>query len=318
LSRPTVEVVYAYRAHVERRVSELLARGAARELAGVVELGLQHEQQHQELIATDVKHAFAQNPLRPTYHDRESPRAVAPPLEWRTIDGGVREIGHAGDGFCFDNELPRHRVHLGPFALATRPVTAGDYLAFIDDGGYTRPDLWLSDGWDVVQRSGWTAPLYWEREGVSYQVFTLSGIRDVAPHEPVCHVSYYEADAYARWAGARLPTEAEWEIAAQGVAVEGNLLEDGAMHPAVHAGGGLTQMFGDVWEWTSSAYSPYPRFRPLPGALGEYNGKFMSGQLVLRGGSCVTPRSHIRASYRNFFRPADRWQFMGIRLARDV
>jgi ergothioneine biosynthesis protein EgtB len=324
LSRPTVDEVYAYRADVDRRMRAILKRpDTLRELAPVIELGMQHEQQHQELILTDLKHALAHNPLQPAYHDRAAFLGRAPKLGWLPVRGGLCEVGHKGVGFAFDNELPRHRVHVEPFVIANRPATAGEFIAFIEDDGYLKPDLWLSDGWDVVRGQGWKAPLYWTREASGWNVFTLSGKRDVALDEPVSHLSFYEADAFARWAGARLPTEAEWELAADGVPVVGNFLDSGTFHPSAPQERANAdresplQMFGDVWEWTSSAYGPYPGFRPLAGALGEYNGKFMSGQLVLRGGSCATPRSHIRATYRNFFRPGDRWQFSGIRLARD-
>src|SRR5581483_1314736 len=291
-------------------------------LAAVLELGLQHEQQHQELILTDIKHLLSFNPLHPGYRDNNADDAVAQALRWHRYEEGIRRIGHDGDGFCFDNEQPRHRVFIEAFELASRPVTNGEYLEFIRDGGYERPELWLSDGWNSVQSFGWQAPLYWQRQDDDYFVYTLSGLRALNPDEPVCHVSCYEADAYARWAGARLPTEMEWEDVASGLPLEGNFVESGRLHPASLAARRETsspaQMFGDVWEWTGSPYSPYPGFQPLAGELGEYNGKFMCNQMVLRGGSCVTPRSHIRASYRNFFPPAARWQFSGIRLARDV
>jgi ergothioneine biosynthesis protein EgtB len=323
VTRPTVADVSAYRAHVDTHMDELL-RGAT-EVVGdlrpeVLELGLNHEEQHQELMVTDLKHLWSFNPLRPVYRDRPPARRPAgPPADagWVGFDEGVYEIGHAGSGFAFDNEGPRHRVFLEAFELATRPVTAGEYLAFLEDGGYERPELWLSDGWAAVGTGEWRAPLYWERVEDGWWHYTLTGYRPVAPDEPVTHVSYFEADAYARWAGARLPTEAEWEVAAERVAVAGNFLDQGAFHPAP-AGPepGLTQVFGDVWEWTQSAYSAYPGYHPVAGALGEYNAKFMSGQMVLRGGSCATPVGHVRPTYRNFFPPPARWQFSGIRLAR--
>ncbi|HLH25807.1 MAG TPA: ergothioneine biosynthesis protein EgtB [Chloroflexota bacterium] len=324
LTRPTVGEIYQYRAHVDARMEEFLTAAAPERLAPIapiVELGLHHEQQHQELLLTDLKHALACNPLRPAYRESApGPAAEAPPLGWQAYPGGVGWLGFAGGGFAFDNELPRHRVFLEPFRLATRLVTNAEYLAFMADGGYRRPELWLSDGWNTVKAQGWDAPLYWEPRDGAWWVQTLAGPRPVAPAEPVCHVSYYEADAYARWAGARLPTEAEWEAAAADLPVAGNFVESERFHPApAPAGGtGLQQMYGDVWEWTASAYSPYPGFRPTAGALGEYNGKFMCSQLVLRGGSCATPASHIRASYRNFFPPDARWQFSGIRLADDA
>lgn len=322
LSRPTVAEVYRYRAHVDNAMAELIEglseehgdTGSAR-----VILGLHHEQQHQELLLTDIKHILAFNPLRPVYRELPEPPSIqAPPREWIEGIGGVGLIGHAGDGFAFDNETPRHRVYVQDHTLASRLVTNSDYLAFMEDGGYQRPEYWLSDGWKSVQQLGWNAPLYWERHDSQWWVMTLAGMRPVAPHEPVCHVSFYEADAYARWAGKRLPAEAEWELAASQYPCEGNFRESGYLHPVpATSAKGLDQLFGDVWEWTQSAYAPYPGYRPLTGSLGEYNGKFMCSQLVLRGGSCVTPASHIRATYRNFFYPGDRWQFSGIRLADD-
>jgi ergothioneine biosynthesis protein EgtB len=324
LARPDLDEVRAYRDAIDRRMERFLedppaALGDALERT---ELGLNHEQQHQELILTDIQHALWSNPLRPAYvvPPRRPAPTVAPDggTEWIGHAGGLAEIGHAGEGFSFDNERPRHRVYLEPFALARRPVTAGEYLRFVEDGGYHRPELWLSDGWAAVQEQGWAAPLYWERSGGAWSEFTLGGTRPLDLAAPVSHVSFFEAEAFARWAQARLPTEAEWEAVAAAEPVEGNLLDSSALVPrAGEAGdGGLAQVFGDAWEWTASAYLPYPRFRPLEGELGEYNGKFMSGQMVLRGGSCFTPRSHLRVSYRNFFPPATRWQMSGIRLAR--
>ena len=312
LSRPSLAEVLAYRRHVDEA---MLARNDLP--AELVQLGLHHEQQHQELILTDLKHLLSRNPLHPTYRGGAlDPASAAPPLTWIDLPSGIREIGHAGSDFCFDNELPRHRVFVDGFRLASRLVTNAEYLAFMRDGGYERPQLWLSDGWDTRSAQGWSAPLYWEREDGRWRVFTLRGMRDVDPNEPVCHVSYYEADAYARWARVRLPTEAEWEVAAVGATARGTFVESGRLHPApAHAGAGLQQMFGDLWQWTGSAYLAYPGYRPAAGAVGEYNGKFMVNQFVLRGGSCATPQSHIRASYRNFFPPAARWQFSGIRLA---
>jgi ergothioneine biosynthesis protein EgtB len=336
LTRPTLEEVRRYREHVDRHVVELLESLHPEQadlpiLAPVLELGLQHEQQHQELILTDIKHVFAANPMRPAYHAPEvRPLRKLGRMGWIPHPGGLLPIGHDGEGFSFDNEGPRHQVWLEPFELASRPVTNGEYLAFMDDGGYARPELWLSDGWALVQAQGWTAPLYWERQdgpgrrspertsGHWWQM-TLSGMRELAYDEPVCHLSFYEADAYARWAGCRLPREEEWEAAAAPLAVEGNFLESDRLHPAPprgRTGIGLHQMFGDVWEWTASPYVGYPGFQPAVGALGEYNGKFMSNQMVLRGGSCATPATHVRATYRNFFPPSARWQFTGLRLAR--
>jgi ergothioneine biosynthesis protein EgtB len=317
LSRPGLDEVLAYRAHVDRCVLALLEKEGGAD--AVVELGLQHEQQHQELLLTDAKHLLAQNPLQPAYRAApEPPPAQAPALRWCEFAEGVRWIGHAGGGFAFDNELPRHRVFLEAFALASRPVTNGEFLEFVQDGGYARPELWLSDGWSWIQRSGERAPLYWSQRDGRWRTFTLAGPRDLHPAEPVCHVSFYEADAYARWCGARLPSEAEWETAACERPVEGNFAESGLLQPAPARAGGAApqQLFGDVWEWTRSSYAAYPGYTPPTGAFGEYNGKFMCNQLTLRGGSCATPRSHVRASYRNFFYPDARWQFSGLRLAR--
>lgn len=325
LTRPTVAQVQRYRDRVDNDLLALLQRGVDDEIAAVIEIGLHHEQQHQELVLTDLKHGLSCNPLRPVYQRSPSPSpAEISPVSWIEHPGGVMEIGHVGDGFCFDNEQPRHRTYLQPFAIASRLVTCGEFLEFMADDGYRRPELWLSAGWATVREQGWRAPLYWSREGESptegWQQFTLSGMRPVDPAEPVCHLSLFEADAFARWSGHRLPTEAEWEIACGPRPVRGNLVESGALHPLPLGrteGPGPHQAFGDVWEWTCSAYAPYPGFRPLDGALAEYNGKFMCNQLVLRGGSCATPASHVRASYRNFFPPEARWQFAGLRLATD-
>jgi ergothioneine biosynthesis protein EgtB len=315
-SRPSLQEVEDYRGHVDAAMEHLL-NDAPPEQLKLTELGLQHEQQHQELIVTDIKYAFWMNPLRPAYG------AVAPDvgddvpgLKWFSFATGIHEIGAGESGFAFDNERPRHRVHLEPFQLASRLVTNGEYLEFMAEGGYIRPELWLSDGWDHIRAAGWQAPLYWEQRDGEWQVFTCAGMRKLAPNEPVCHISYYEADAYARWAQARLASEAEWEVVAADTSIEGNFLENECLHVAVSRGSGLTQMFGDAWEWTASSYVGYPGYKPAAGALGEYNSKFMCNQMVLRGGSCATPQSHIRASYRNFFPPAARWQFSGIRLAR--
>ena len=324
ITRPSLEEVYSYRASVDRDMKSYLeSAGGALDahVAVVIELGINHEQQHQELILTDIKHALSQNPLRPAYSAgiAESSRASPRAIEWVTHPGGVEWVGHDGRGFAFDNEGPRHQIFVGPCQLGSRLVTSGEFMAFIDDGGYARPELWLSDGWNVVSTQRWKAPLYWEKQGGDYWITTLGGFRPVRQPDPVCHVSFYEADAFARWAGARLPTEFEWELAASHLKPAGNLLESGHFHPRpAELGAGIAQCFGDVWEWTQSSYSPYPGSRPAPGALGEYNAKFMCNQIVLRGGSCVTPASHIRASYRNFFPPEARWQFSGIRLAKDV
>ncbi len=318
LTRPSLEDVLAYRSHVDEEMLEVLASEVPAEVAAIVDLGLHHEQQHQELILTDLKYLLAQNPLRPTYRTRaEAALGDAPELGWHAEAEGLRWIGHDGGGFAFDNEGPRHRVFLTAFELASRPTTNGEFLRFVEDRGYGRPELWLSDGWNAVEGKGWSAPLYWEKHDGRWSIFTLSGLRELDLSEPVCHVSFYEADAYARWAGARLPTETEWEALATDAPVEGTFLESERFHPApASADGKGSRLFGDVWQWTGSAYAPYPGYRPLPGALGEYNGKFMANQLVLRGGSCATPRSHVRASYRNFFPPEARWQFSGVRLAR--
>ena len=328
LSRPTVEEVYQYRAHVDEHMLTLLEHLEASQLAetlSIVELGLHHEQQHQELLLTDIKHVFSVNPLRPAYAAQHQPQGNSgrvPALQWRAYPEGLYWLGHTGTGFAFDNEAPRHRVFLEAFQLANRLVTVGEYLAFMADGGYTRPELWLSEGWQTMQTHGWQAPLYWEQHNGHWWLMTLTGPRQIDENDPVCHVSYYEADAYARWAGARLPTEAEWEIAAAEAPMDGNFVERHTWHPTPWTGpdssNPLTQMFGDVWEWTQSPYAPYPGYRPVTGTLGEYNGKFMCNQFVLRGGSCATSITHIRPTYRNFFPAHARWQFMGLRLAKDA
>ncbi|HSZ58079.1 MAG TPA: ergothioneine biosynthesis protein EgtB [Tepidisphaeraceae bacterium] len=349
LSRPTVAHVYAYRKHVDEAMERFLGSlGPAQlaELKPVIELGLHHEQQHQELMLTDIKHVFWVNPLRPAYLPQPAPAPIQlPPMRWIDVEEGIHWIGHEGSEFAFDNETPRHRVFLDSFRLASRLVTNGEYKQFMADGGYRRADLWLSLGWATVQAEQWNAPLYWMEQDGAWQYHTLSGMRPVEDDEPVCHVSYFEADAYARWAGARLPSEFEWEAASMSAPIEGSFVESRSFHPQPlgtstregeapaepganfpreqRLGGGLAlpdlnQMFGDVWEWTRSAYLAYPGYQPAVGALGEYNGKFMCNQFVLRGGSCATPRDHIRRTYRNFFAPESRWQFMGFRLAQDV
>ncbi len=344
-SRPPIDEILRYRAHVDEAIERLLERDADPEALKRIELGVNHEEQHQELLLTDILHAFFTNPLRPVYAAETTPpksqkrdpgRALGhSSSKFLRFEGGVKETGHPGDGFCFDNELPRHKVWLEPYSLADRLVTCGEYAEFMADGGYRRSEFWLSEGWMAVNNNGWRAPLYWSSESGDWSLFTLRGEQPLArmQNAPVSHVSYYEADAYARWAGRRLATEAEWESAAEGHVVVGNLLDSGLLMPAPagesagkQASGGNgsgaapaaacpSQLFGDCWEWNTSAYLGYPGFRPLPGSLGEYNGKFMSGQFVLRGGSCVTPAAHIRASYRNFFSAETRWQFSGIRLA---
>jgi len=327
LSRPTVAQIYEYRRHVDQGMLAMLEQASEQqiaELAPLVSVGINHEQQHQELAITDLKYNFSINPLRPAYHDVVIPRGKSTPgLRW--IDGasGVQRIGFEGAGYSWDNESPRHDALLQPHRLASRLVTAGEFLAFMEDGGYERHDLWLSQAWGTIQEEGWTAPLYWEQIEGEWWLFTMSGMQKLDEHAPVCHVSYFEADAYARWAEKRLPSEQEWEHAAAGMPVAGNLGNSGLLHPVAldatpDVDGRLKQMYGDVWEWTQSAYLGYPGYKPMEGALGEYNGKFMSGQMVLRGGSCATPEDHIRSTYRNFFHPPDRWQFKGIRLAEDA
>ena len=338
VSRPGLAEVLAYRENVEARLRALLQApprdvAARAAFAEVIELGLNHEQQHQELMLTDLKHLFSRNPLLPAYRPCGPPAPVhRSPSGWLACPGGLVDAGTSAAGFVFDNERPQHRVYLEPFELSLRPVSCGEVMAFIEDGGYRRSELWLSAGWDIVQQCGWEAPLYWQPQaddagsrsgtGGPWRAFTLQGVADMSTEAPAVHLSHYEADAIARWLGARLPTEFEWEHVARQVAVEGNLLESTLYHPtealAAPRPGEPSQMFGDVWEWTQSAYLPYPGYRAAAGAIGEYNGKFMSQQMVLRGGSCATPRSHLRATYRNFFPPQARWQFSGARLARDL
>jgi ergothioneine biosynthesis protein EgtB len=356
-SRPPLDAILAYRAHVDAAIAHLLQGPVEDDASRRILLGLEHEQQHQELIATDIKHALFTNPLHPAYIARALPPqgiAIAPPLDWVGFSPGLTEVGltpdpAAIDVFAFDNETPRHSVYIEPFRLASRLVTCAEYLAFMDQNGYSRPELWLAEGWTTMRAEGWQAPLYWWRDSEvksGWCIYTLHGFQPLEElsETPVCHLSFFEADAYARWAGHRLPTEFEWEYAAARALPEqkaphtlrdaqsdesddlrsaeaspqGNLLESGSLHPTPAVGvAGLQQLFGDVWEWTQSGYTGYPGYRPLPGALGEYNGKFMSSQIVLRGGSCVTPATHIRSTYRNFFSPSTRWQFSGLRLAQD-
>ena len=319
LSRPSLDEVHAYRIYVDEAMVHLLTSDLPGEARQLIVLGINHEQQHQELIVTDVKNGLWANPMRPAYQFRAEPRktpSAVSSLTWQNFPQDVYDVGFEGDGFAFDNEGPRHKVYANAFRLASRLITNGEYLEFMRDGGYGNPLLWLSDGWDCVRNNQWTAPLYWEQRDGEWWNYTMEGMQPLRLNEPLCHVSYYEADAFAHWAGGRLPTEFEWEIAARSCPVEGNLLESGALHPQPASGAEpLAQMFGDVWEWTASAYTPYPGFKPAAGAVGEYNGKFMCNQMVLRGGSCATPLSHIRATYRNFFPPHARWQFMGVRLA---
>ncbi len=336
VTRPTVEQVFEYRGWVDEHVRRLIdaldsdssgiVHGASPdEVRALITLGLNHEQQHQELMLTDIKHVLWMNPLRPVYAPRERSsegiRSVGASAAWREVPDGVYRIGFEGDGFAYDNEAPAHRVFLEPFGVATGLVTNGEYLEFIADGGYARPELWLSAGWDAVRTQGWEAPLYWERDGGDWNIFTLHGTERVDAAEPVSHVSFFEADAYARWAGARLPTEAEWEVASAALPLDGAFAESRRFHPQAAGGGSsgdeLRQCYGDVWQWTGSQYTPYPGYRPAAGAIGEYNGKWMADQWVLRGASIATPRSHARPTYRNFFHSPTRWQFSGIRLAKD-
>jgi ergothioneine biosynthesis protein EgtB len=322
LSRPSLDEVHAYRIYVDETMLHLLTQDLSAEAVKLIELGINHEQQHQELIVTDVKNGLYANPLRPAYwpterpHDAASANNAVQPLTWQGFPEGVHSIGFEGSEFAFDNEGPRHNVYLQPFRIASRLVTNGEYVEFMREGGYTKPALWLSDGWDAVNTNSWKAPLYWEQRDGEWWHYTMDGMVPLNQAEPVCHVSFYEADAFARWAGARLPNEFEWEIAARSCRVAGNFAESGVLHPQpASSSEPIAQMFGDVWEWTSSPYVAYPGFKPAAGAVGEYNGKFMCNQMILRGGSCATPQSHIRATYRNFFPPHVRWQFMGLRLA---
>ncbi|HVX21352.1 MAG TPA: ergothioneine biosynthesis protein EgtB [Acidimicrobiales bacterium] len=335
VSRPGIDEVARYRAHVDAAMADLLGGDLAPEAADLAVLGLHHEQQHQELLLMDIKHVLSRNPLLPAYAEPATPPpavdAAADKPGWVEHRGGPVDVGHPGGGFAYDNELPRHRTQLVPFALADRTVTCGEWLAFMDDGGYHRPELWLSDGWAAVQAQGRTAPLYWSGPdghhdptgGDRWHLFTLAGHHPVDPARPVCHVDYYEADAFARWAGGRLPTEFEWEavatpFAADEAPADDNLLASNPLGDLLHPAGGAGRWFGDVWEWTASSYAPYPGFRPAAGAVGEYNGKFMVNQYVLRGGSCCTPVGHLRPTYRNFFPAGARWAFSGVRLAKDL
>ncbi len=328
ISRPTVEQTYSYRNHVDESMLQFMENADSnewKEFGPVIEIGIHHEQQHQELIVTDIKHVLSENPLHPRYIDKKnngkSPQGPKE-LKWIAIDGGLYDIGNQGGVFGYDNEFPVHKSYLAPYELASRLITNAEYIEFLEDGGYETPEIWLSEGWATVEENNWKAPLYWQKHNGEWMQFTLSGLRPVEPDEPVTHVSYFEADAFARWAGSRLPTESEWEVAASNIDIEGNFVDDLNFHPIAldidSNGDALEQMYGDVWEWTQSSYSAYPGYKTPPGALGEYNGKFMCNQMVLRGGSCATSKSHIRKTYRNFFPTNARWQFMGIRLARDV
>lgn len=333
MARPTVDEIFSYRTSIDEQMNQLLEDDNVQlddSILPLILLGLHHEQQHQELILTDIKHVFANNPMKPRYKRGPipSPEIIPPPLNWHGYQEGLQWIGHEGNSFSFDNEKPRHRVFVESFQLGSRLMTNGEYLEFMHDGGYEKPQLWLSDGWNARLKHGWISPLYWDWEDGNWMQFTLAGPVKLDLAEPLCHISYYEAEAFARWANARLPTEAEWELAASKLEIQGNLLENNALHPAPLAESAPLadsadptppqQMFGDVWEWTGSPYMPYPGYRQPNGALGEYNGKFMCNQMVLRGGSCVTPQSHIRSTYRNFFPPEARWQFTGLRLARNA
>jgi ergothioneine biosynthesis protein EgtB len=334
VSRPGVGEVGAYRAHVDSAMEKMMEQPLTESVGDLVELGLHHEQQHQELLLMDIKHVLSCNPIQPAYSALRAVEPNSPPRAERIEhDGGIVEVGHKAPTFAFDNESPRHSVYLEPFVIDARPVTCAEWMEFVDDAGYRRPELWLSDGWAAVNSQGWQAPLYWSWIDDRWWCFTLGGPRHVNPSEPVCHVSYYEADAFARWAGARLPSEAEWEVVAADSGTDpgpaevdqagspassggqANLLDLEVLHP--RPVGSRSSMFGDVWQWTSSSYGPYPGFQPAPGAVGEYNGKFMVNQYVLRGGCCVTPQGHVRGTYRNFFPPSARWAFSGLRLARD-
>ncbi|UOQ42864.1 ergothioneine biosynthesis protein EgtB [Halobacillus salinarum] len=320
ITRPTVDETMEYRKRVDQTMSKLLVtHGEKKEIQELVEIGLQHEQQHQELILMDIKYNFSFNPLYPAFHNNQHPHESVPALQFEKIDGGLVQVGYDGEGFCFDNENPRHKTYLAPYQLANRPVTNWEFIQFINDGGYEHPEHWLSDGWQKVHQEHWGHPQYWEKQEGEWYSYTLAGLTKLDLNAPVSHVSYYEADAYARWAGKRLPTEQEWEYALETHTLDGHFMEDGYYQPHSHYSeeAAFHKAFGDVWEWTQSPYVPYPRSKPLAGSLGEYNAKFMANQFVLKGGSCVTPRSHIRLTYRNFFYPDMRWQFSGFRLADD-
>ncbi len=335
LSRPTTREIYQYRHYIDEHMTHLLSNSLPltslkhnADIKQLTQIGIQHEQQHQELLLTDIKHIFATNPLKPVYSATTNlPKKTAnphivpnPTTQWVHYEGGITNIGtQPGEGFCYDNETPRHQVYLPSYQLATHLVTNGEYLAFMSAGGYQQVDLWLSDGWSTNQAEQWQAPLYWQQIDNQWWHMTLTGLYPVDEHAPVCHVSFFEADAYARWRGKTLPTEHAWETATKSIPIAGNFQETGTFHPqaCTTQTSPLQQVYGDVWEWTRSAYAPYPGFKPLSGTLGEYNGKFMCSQIVLRGGSCATPQNHMRRTYRNFFYPQDRWQFSGIRLMEE-
>ncbi len=325
LSRPTVKEIYEYRSYIDAHLINFIENCSEEELhniAPIVEIGLNHEQQHQELLITDIKHVFSINPLHPIYIKKSEENVNdVPPLRFISFHEGIYEIGDEGKGFVYDNETPQHKEFVNSFNIGSRLIINQEFIEFINAGGYKKPELWLFDGFATVEKEGWEAPLYWEKINNEWWNYKLTGFEKVKPEEPVCHVSFYEADAFARWIGARLPTEAEWEVAANEIPLKGNFVETNNFHPVPFSHANdinlVYQMYGDVWEWTQSSYSPYPGYKPLPGAVGEYNGKFMSNQIVLKGGSCATSISHIRKTYRNFFYPDSRWQFMGIRLARD-
>ncbi|WP_020402323.1 ergothioneine biosynthesis protein EgtB [Gracilimonas tropica] len=322
ISRPTVKQVFEYRKSINEHVAGLIKNATDEQYkkwAPIIEIGIHHEQQHQELLMTDLKYMFAQNPLNITYKEADRPKVKSvPELSWSSFGEGVYEVGHKGDDFGYDNEFPRHKTYIHDFELANRLVTNAEFIEFIESGAYGEPKWWLDEGFSTVRDEGWNAPLYWEKRDGEWWQFTLSGMEKIDPNEPVTHVSYFEADAYALWRGYRLPTEFEWEVAAESMEVTGNFADAANLHPVAlqNARSGLQQMFGDVWQWTQSSYAPYPGYKPLPGALGEYNGKFMCNQYVLRGGSCATSKSHFRKTYRNFFHANERWQFTGIRLAK--
>lgn len=325
ISRPTVDEVFEYREYVDKNMLRFIKNSDEKKFkkfAEIIEIGIHHEQQHQELIVTDIKHVLSENPLFPVYKKSKEIKNSKnnSRLNWVDFEGGIYTIGNEGDKFGYDNEFPVHKKYIEPFSLASRLVTNGEYMEFINNGGYSKPELWLSDGWNTVSSNNWEAPLYWIIKGNNWNQFTLGGLKKIEMNQPVCHLSFYEAEAFSRWAGCRLPSEFEWEIASQNQKIEGNFVDSGNFHPTAikSINGKLSQMYGDVWEWTRSPYSPYPGYNPPPGALGEYNGKFMCNQMVLRGGSCATSKSHIRNSYRNFFPPDSRWQFMGLRLAKDA